>query len=45
MVARNLFPDTLIVWGGPHISGLGGDTISKDLDERQFKSCIIDEGG
>jgi hypothetical protein len=44
MVARNLFQDTLIVWGGPHISGLGGDTISKDLDERWFAADVFVTG-
>jgi len=35
-IVRQLWPQTLIVWGGPHISGLGKQALTKDLPKRSF---------
>ena len=34
MLARGLWPDALVVWGGPHIAGLG-QAITEDLSTRR----------
>jgi radical SAM superfamily enzyme YgiQ (UPF0313 family) len=44
MIARRLWPQTLIVWGGPHISGLGKKAIEADLADRAFAADIFVTG-
>jgi hypothetical protein len=40
-MARMLWPDALVVWGGPHISGLGEETLQEDLRERSFAADLF----
>jgi hypothetical protein len=44
MMARMLWPDSLVVWGGPHISGLGEKTLSEDLRQRSFAADLFVTG-
>jgi hypothetical protein len=44
MMARMLWPDSLVVWGGPHISGLGEKTLREDLRERSFAADVFVTG-
>ena len=43
-VIRKIWPQALVVWGGPHISGLGKDTIAKDLHARHFAADVFVTG-
>lgn len=43
ILARQLWPDTLVVWGGPHVSGLG-DTIPVDIRKRSFAADVFVTG-
>lgn len=36
IVAKTLWPSAIVVWGGPHISGLGRVALEKDLKHRSF---------
>ncbi|KAG7340813.1 hypothetical protein IV203_024356 [Nitzschia inconspicua] len=44
ILARDMFPDVLIVWGGPHISGLGEEAFRTDLQRRRYASDIFVAG-
>jgi len=44
IVARTIWPKAMVVWGGPHISGLGRATIEMDLAERAFAADIFVTG-
>lgn len=43
-IARELWPEALIVWGGPHISGLGRATLQRDIKKRAFAADIFVTG-
>jgi len=43
IVARDLFPESLVVWGGPHISGLGNG-LEIDLHQRGFAADVFVTG-
>jgi len=44
LVARKLWPQTLVVWGGPHVSGLGKAALEQDLAERAFAADVFVTG-
>jgi radical SAM superfamily enzyme YgiQ (UPF0313 family) len=44
MMARMLWPDSLAVWGGPHISGLGEKALREALRERSFAANLFVTG-
>jgi radical SAM superfamily enzyme YgiQ (UPF0313 family) len=35
-IARQAFPNALVVWGGPHVSGIGRLALEDDADRRAF---------
>ena len=35
-IARQLWPQALVVWGGPHVSGLGRRVLEQDAAQRSF---------
>jgi len=39
-LARELWPDALIVWGGHHVSRLG-ETIQQDIRRRSFAADLF----
>lgn len=43
MVVRELWPDAMVVWGGPHVSGLG-KSILDDIDRRNFAADLFVTG-
>ena len=43
VLAREIFPDALIAWGGPHISGLGS-ALEKDLEQRAYAADVFVNG-
>lgn len=44
ILARQIWPDALIVWGGPHISGLGNAVLEKDIEKRKFAADVFVTG-
>jgi len=44
MIARQHWPESIIVWGGSHMSGLGKRTITADLSERKYAADIFVTG-
>ena len=44
MIARKLWPKALIVFGGPHMSGLGSDTLRQDLLHRRYAADVFVTG-
>jgi hypothetical protein len=38
MVAPLMWPDSFVVWGGPHISGLGKTTLDADMEKHALCS-------
>jgi radical SAM superfamily enzyme YgiQ (UPF0313 family) len=44
IIARELWPEILIVWGGPHISGIGEDAFQSDLWRRRYAADIFVAG-
>mmetsp|Transcript_5973 Transcript_5973/g.17265 ORF Transcript_5973/g.17265 Transcript_5973/m.17265 type:complete len:491 (+) Transcript_5973:215-1687(+) len=43
-VARQLWPEALVVWGGPHISGLGKAALERDIRFRAFAADVFVTG-
>ena len=43
IIARELWPETLVLWGGPHVSGIG-NAIQDDLNERRFAADLFVTG-
>ena len=41
IIARRIWPQALVVWGGPHISGLGIKTLKQDIAERSFAADVF----
>jgi hypothetical protein len=44
MVARSIWPDSFVVWGGPHMSGLGKTTLDADIERRAFAADMFVTG-
>ena len=44
MIARKLWPKALIVFGGPHMSGLGSETLRQDLGQRGYAADVFVTG-
>jgi hypothetical protein len=44
LIARQLLSDVLIVWGGPHISGIGKAAFQHDLQQRRLAADIFVAG-
>jgi hypothetical protein len=44
MIVRELWPGTFIVWGGPHISGLGREAFELDLARRSYAADLFVAG-
>ena len=42
-LARQLFPDALVVWGGPHVAGLGSG-LETDLHQRAYAADVFVSG-
>lgn len=42
-MARRLWPDALVVWGGPHVSGLG-NTVQDEIQRRSFAADLFVTG-
>ena len=43
-IARALWPQTPIIWGGPHVSGLGSSVIEADIEHRKFAADVYVTG-
>lgn len=43
MIAKELWPDSFIAWGGPHVSGIG-KAIQEDINDRKFAADLFVSG-
>ena len=43
-IVRDIWQDTTVVWGGPHISGIGKAALKHDLAERNFAADVFVTG-
>ncbi|KAL7570350.1 hypothetical protein ACA910_017191 [Epithemia clementina (nom. ined.)] len=43
VLVQKLFPDALVVWGGPHVSGLGS-ALEKDIHQRSYAADVFVTG-
>jgi hypothetical protein len=44
MIARDIWPNVTVAWGGPHISGLGQVSLQAGLQDRQYAADIFVSG-